>query len=79
VYEVDVPVGDNLGIGNIHLDDRPRRGAAPAPAVGDAGLADQDLDAVGALATLTRQDRQSVHKCAAGQIGNCSGHGSSAI
>jgi hypothetical protein len=45
----------------------------------EAALADPDLDAVGALATLTPQNRKSVHKCAAGQIGNCSGHGSGAI
>jgi hypothetical protein len=55
--------------------------------VGEAGLAEHDrlraglLDdlADGGLATLTPQNRKSVHKCAAGQIGNCSGHGSSAI
>jgi hypothetical protein len=45
----------------------------------EAALADPHLDAVGALATLTPQNRNSVHKCAAGQIDNCSGHGSSAI
>src|SRR5262245_52235368 len=40
VHEVDVAVGADLGVGNVHLDDRPWGGVAAYCRMGERGLAD---------------------------------------